>query len=159
MAPSASAPALSSPGGEVRLRVLSNWGDRRQCGLALVEALSSSGEALRLPPAALSLHGTQSGTTTLPRVVQGAGTSTSDKTMWAATTTPLASGAGFEPFELRLHISPAPAALRLWNYNGAEGLQKGARAVEIWCGAQLAWSGELPQGTGLEQARRWGVLA
>lgn len=135
----------------VRLRVTSNWGDAKQCGLSLVEALDVSAEVLRIPPAALSLHGTQSGSTTLLRVIEGPGNATNEKLMWLATIVPKPDSRGFEPFEILLNWPPTlttPAAIRIWNFNSGAELAKGARHVEIWRGGRQLWCGEIPKGTG-----------
>ncbi|CAJ1442505.1 unnamed protein product, partial [Effrenium voratum] len=129
------------------VRVLSNWGDRRQCGLSLMEALDSSAQVLTIPPAAISLCGAQGGSTTLARVVQGR-LHSSTKSVWSASVRQTQSG--FEPFDIELHLprSSHVAALRLWNFNQPEGLTKGVREVEVWHGDSRLWTGVLPMGTG-----------
>eukprot|EP00406_Dinophysis_acuminata_P069832 CAMPEP_0179293458 /NCGR_PEP_ID=MMETSP0797-20121207/43383_1 /TAXON_ID=47934 /ORGANISM="Dinophysis acuminata, Strain DAEP01" /LENGTH=536 /DNA_ID=CAMNT_0021002605 /DNA_START=81 /DNA_END=1688 /DNA_ORIENTATION=+ len=141
----------------VRIRVLSNWGDPRQCGLSQIEALDSAAEVLLIPPAAVSLRGTQSGSTTVSRMVEGRAATTNEKFMWAGTVCPKldGDGQGFEPFEIALNLPATlttPAALRFWNFNGTGGLDKGARGVEVWRAGQCVWTGELPRGTGLGDA-------
>lgn len=134
----------------LRIRVLSSWGDLRQCGLSLIEFILLSSELLRLPPAALFVHGTQGGSTTLGRVLEGKGNATDERSMWLAKTAPKTPG--FDPFEINITIPTSmalPAGLRIWNFNSREGgLAKGAREIEVWQGDQLCWSGELPIGTG-----------
>ncbi|CAE8685840.1 unnamed protein product, partial [Polarella glacialis] len=140
--------------GAIRVRVLSNWGDARQCGLSLIEALNAGAEVVRIPPAALYVQGTQGGSTSLGRVLEGQGSSTNEKHMWlgAVCARPAPGGKGFEAFEIVLswpQSLPFPAALRLWNFNSPEGgLSKGAREVEVWRGDRCVWSGEIPMGTG-----------
>eukprot|EP00931_Biecheleriopsis_adriatica_P060466 TRINITY_DN36321_c0_g1_i1.p1 TRINITY_DN36321_c0_g1~~TRINITY_DN36321_c0_g1_i1.p1 ORF type:complete len:1561 (+),score=282.18 TRINITY_DN36321_c0_g1_i1:78-4685(+) len=144
-------PAEALGGRGIRLRVLSNWGDPRQCGLSLLEALDTSAEVIRIPPAALSLQNAQGGSTTIGRVLEGSGTSTNEKHMWVGTPSQKA-GPGFEPFELVLSLPQSlasVAALRIWNFNSPDtSLSKGAREVEVWCQNSRIWSGELPMGTG-----------
>ncbi|CAK9079564.1 unnamed protein product [Durusdinium trenchii] len=147
----AAASGLSNPlsEAELRIRVVSNWGDMRQCGFSLIEALDSAAEVVKIPPAALSLHGAQQGSTTLARVVERA-----SRSMWLATVCQRAHSAGpvcgFEPFDLKLNLprSSRVAALRLWNFNSLDGLTKGVREIEVWQRNLMVWTGEVPKGTG-----------
>lgn len=129
------------------LRVTSNWGDSRQCGLSLIEALDSEAEVIKIPPAALSLHGALQGSTTLARVVEGK--PNSQKPLWLATVCQRAHGDGFEPIDLKLNLpSTRVAALRIWNFNSQDGLAKGVRDIEVCQGNAQIWTGQLPMGNG-----------
>eukprot|EP00929_Paragymnodinium_shiwhaense_P020879 TRINITY_DN13777_c0_g1_i1.p1 TRINITY_DN13777_c0_g1~~TRINITY_DN13777_c0_g1_i1.p1 ORF type:complete len:1653 (+),score=426.78 TRINITY_DN13777_c0_g1_i1:112-5070(+) len=148
------------------IRVLSNWGDAKQCGLLQIEALDVSGAALRIPPAALSLCGVQGGSAALPRVVDGrtqqqsqqrGGVLASEKAVWTASVVPRSDGQqGFEAFDIVLNW-PAKAdgvqlaALRLWGLpsdgsgGSGGGSGRGVRAAEVWKHGRLVWSGDVPQ--------------
>jgi len=144
--------SLDGPG--ICLRIRSNWGHPRQCGLSHIEALDMSSEVLRIPPAALAVHSTQGGSTTLNRLLEGRGNETQEKLMWAATPC-LRTEGGFDPFELTLSMPsslPKPAAIRLWNFNGPDGLTKGVCGLEVWQDGCQVWAGQVPRGTGTEDA-------
>eukprot|EP00913_Durusdinium_trenchii_P001602 g1485.t1 len=109
----------------------------RQCGFSLIEALDSAAEVVKIPPAALSLHGAQQGSTTLARVVERA-----SRSMWLATVCRCL--VLHMPFDLKLNLprSSRVAALRLWNFNSLDGLTKGVREIEVWQRNLMVWTGE-----------------
>ena len=130
-------------GRQLRLQLLSTWGDPHYIGLNGIQLLSPTGAPLRItgaqlsadPPSIASLPQLANDPRTVDKLVDGSNASYDDRHMFLAPFTP----GRMNSVKVDLGYGERIAALRLWNY--AKTSTRGVRNFEVLLDGNLIYQG------------------
>ncbi|KAK7112200.1 hypothetical protein V1264_011687 [Littorina saxatilis] len=132
-----------SEGADVRMEILSNWGNASRVGLTEIQLLSSSGSLLPVPSSGISVRGAHSQAGPPCVLFNGKTKTTKERNMWACQWTG-------KPVELCIHTQRSQlAALRIWNWNKSiTALDVGVRHMRVFVDNDKVFDGEVDKGCG-----------
>ncbi|OQR96676.1 hypothetical protein ACHHYP_13821 [Achlya hypogyna] len=140
-------------GHEVRVKLLSSWGNTRVVGLTQISVYDMEGNELEVATDSLKLFSGQADGRPIPksnamvrdlaRLFNGVAHTTRETDMW------LGRQIDANPLQMAFTVDALPSKLCIWNYNSK--LQAACvRDIEVFVDGQCKWTGSLPETTGAE---------
>lgn len=139
-------------GVEIRVRLLSTWGNTRAIGLSQICVYDADGSELPVDVQTVNIYERRDGrplprsnemSRTILRLFSGVPSTTSDHDMWLGRL----SDTGM--LEIGFFVDSTPNKLCVWNFN-SKMCSACTRDVEVFINGKCMWSGSLPQGFGNE---------
>ncbi|OQR99159.1 hypothetical protein THRCLA_06594 [Thraustotheca clavata] len=138
---------------DIRIKLLSSWGNTRVLGLTQISIYDADGNELEIEPNSLKLFSGQMDARPIPksngmvrdlsRLFNGVAHTTNENDMW------LGRQIDANPLQIAFEVEVLPSKLCIWNYN-SKLTAACVRDIEVFVDNQCKWTGSLPETFGTE---------